>query len=166
MCYGRISLSFVTWVEPELWYQQLPSFVAASAALLTDRHDRVLLVQTHHRDYWSWPGGMVDDGETPDQTVTRELAEELGLVVKPGALLVLEWTPIRGKRPKPLVQFIFDSGTVEDPDTVRILDTEEIADLGWFEPSEAIHILNPATKHRLHAALQARSTGQCRYIVT
>lgn len=47
--------------------------------------DGVLLVQNRRRDGrldWSTPGGVIDEGETVLEGLTREVAEETGLVVE------------------------------------------------------------------------------------
>lgn len=53
---------------------------------LLRRGDRVLLChrapdRSWYPDAWDLPGGHVEDGETPEQALVRELREELGVEV-------------------------------------------------------------------------------------
>jgi 8-oxo-dGTP diphosphatase len=47
---------------------------------------RLLLVRNEGEDVYIGPGGSIESGETPVETVVRELAEELRLRVAPGDL--------------------------------------------------------------------------------
>ena len=53
----------------------------AARAVVLDPSDRILLVrfQFPARTVWATPGGGVDAGETHEQAIVRELAEEAGL---------------------------------------------------------------------------------------
>ena len=55
----------------------------ASALLLTRRADSLRV----HAGQWALPGGRIDDGESPEQAALRELHEEVGLALDPGAVL-------------------------------------------------------------------------------
>ncbi|MDT7836234.1 NUDIX hydrolase [Aquabacterium sp. OR-4] len=54
-----------------------------AALILTRRAARM----NRHAGQWALPGGRMDAGETAEQTVLRELAEEVGLVLDPGVVL-------------------------------------------------------------------------------
>jgi mutator protein MutT len=62
--------------KPRVWSEQ--------AALILTRRSSTLRA---HAGQWALPGGRIDDGETPEQTALRELAEEVGLQLESSAIL-------------------------------------------------------------------------------
>ena len=65
--------------------KRLPVLLVAACALV-DADGRVLLAQRPEgkmmAGLWEFPGGKVETGETPEQTVVRELAAEIGVETK------------------------------------------------------------------------------------
>lgn len=53
------------------------------SAVILLQDDKIALIERHRQEmhYFTFPGGHVDEGETPEQTAVRETREELGLEV-------------------------------------------------------------------------------------
>ncbi|CAO4177734.1 (deoxy)nucleoside triphosphate pyrophosphohydrolase [Methylorubrum populi] len=67
--------------------------VLVVAAALVDADGRVLMAQRPEgkslAGLWEFPGGKVESGERPEETLIRELDEELGIAVKEPCLAPL-----------------------------------------------------------------------------
>ena len=66
-----------------------------AACALVDGDGRVLVAQRPEgkalAGLWEFPGGKVEAGERPEETLIRELDEELGIVVKEACLAPLSF---------------------------------------------------------------------------
>lgn len=74
---------------PRCQTDTMHQWTVAGALIVQD--DAVLLVANRRRDGrldWTPPGGVVDQGETPRQALTREVVEETGLIVDDWSELV------------------------------------------------------------------------------
>jgi 8-oxo-dGTP diphosphatase len=149
-------------VEPEIYYAGLAAAFVTAGALITDPAGRVLLVKPNYRDHWLFPGGTADDNESPEAACARELKEEIGLVLPLGPLLLVDWRPARAERPRPTVSFIFDGGTLDRPERIR-LQEDELDDHAFFATDEAVARLGPVAD-RLPVALRARTTKSLLYM--
>jgi ADP-ribose pyrophosphatase YjhB (NUDIX family) len=153
------------WLPPAEWYASLPAVLVAAGGLVTAESGEVLLVKPNYRDHWSFPGGIVDDGEAPHAACAREVREEVGLDLPVGDLLVVNWLLPEGDRKRAMLHMIFDCGTVP-VDAAITLQTSELDAYAFLAPAEAAARLDPRVSSRLPAALRARETGHTAYQVT
>jgi 8-oxo-dGTP diphosphatase len=70
--------------------------ILVAAAALVDIDGRVLIAKRPHgkelAGFWEFPGGKVENGETPEQCLIRELDEELGIKVTKACLAPFVFT--------------------------------------------------------------------------
>jgi 8-oxo-dGTP diphosphatase len=68
----------------------MTKLVLVAACVLVDQDGRILLAQRPKgkalEGYWEFPGGKIEAGETPEETVIRELKEELGIETQTSCL--------------------------------------------------------------------------------
>ncbi|MEU5692715.1 NUDIX hydrolase [Actinosynnema sp. NPDC020468] len=134
--------------------------LAAAGALFRDPSGRVLVVEPTYKDHWDIPGGVVEAGETPSEACAREVREELGLVVTPGPLLVVDWAPAG---PQERVLFVFDGGVLE-PSTPIVLQEAELRSCEFVPVDGLAGRLIPRLARRLAGALAALDAGGTRYL--
>jgi len=68
--------------------------VPAAAACIRDEDGRILLLQrSDGGDLWGFPGGGIEPGERADEAAAREVYEEIGLKIKPVALIGVYSSP-------------------------------------------------------------------------
>jgi 8-oxo-dGTP diphosphatase len=71
----------------------MAALLLVAAVALVDADGRVLIAQRPEgkpmAGLWEFPGGKVEAGERPEETLIRELAEELGIAVQEACLAPL-----------------------------------------------------------------------------
>ena len=91
-------------------------------AAIIERDGRVLICrrkpEQSHPLQWEFPGGKVEPGETPEQALTRELAEELAVLDAAGREITRQEFSYPGKDPIELIFYRVESFTGEPENRV------------------------------------------------
>jgi 8-oxo-dGTP diphosphatase len=118
-----------------------------AAAVIVDDDGQVLLVkQTYGRLDWELPGGAAEAGESPDETVVREVREETGLDVA-----VLHLTGYYHDADTDFLHFVFlcenRAGHAARPDLA------EVSECGYWPPHALPRPISDFTTRRIQDAL-------------
>jgi len=127
-----------------------------AAVLVTDIGGYWLILR--HRDRWQLPGGLVQRGEPPRRAAAREVAEETGLTVSPGGLLVADWCAPESPSRRGRFALVFSAPPVPDQAPI-VLQSDEADDYQWAQPGRAVQLLHPRVTARLAGSLAEPGTA-------
>lgn len=125
-------------------------------AFLFNADGQILLTKHTEKSLWALPGGHVECDETIHDAIIREIAEEFGIrarffEIDPEEILSHKWAPLH-HLPTPIsiyelsyqksdgsdasrTEYIF---LMETDETIRQIQTQEIASYKWFDPDEIL----------------------------
>lgn len=119
------------------------------AAAVIIRDSRVFAVQRgygEYKDWWEFPGGKVEAGETPDKTIVREIKEELGTLISADKLLCTveyDYPSFHLSMDCYLCTVLEGNLTLMEHEDARWLTPEELYDVKWL-PADvtAVNLVN------------------------
>lgn len=153
-----MTVNYVRWLRSFVGHQRLLQL--AASAFIRDERGYVLLGRRADVMLWAPPSGMVQLGETPSQTLIREVQEETGLHIAIDRLIGLytgpdfEWSYPNGDQAQIVTAFFACrvlGGTVQP-------DHNEFVDLGYFAP-DAFPSLMPRYVRVLKDALNGNQAA-------
>lgn len=107
-----------------------------SAGCIIIRNNKVLLIHQKNGDFWGFPKGHIEDGETEVEGALREVREETGLIVE------------IDENTKCTVNYIHDNidetvtlykATTDEEDIT--IQRSEVYSAGWFNINEALNLI-------------------------
>jgi 8-oxo-dGTP pyrophosphatase MutT (NUDIX family) len=134
---GMPAETFVEPLAPLTPRAPKPHVIRIAAAVVTDLAGRSLLVRKHGSTIFMQPGGKIESGESALAALTRELREELGLVVDPGETEYIgSYRAIAANEENTVIRAeVFFLTTPELP-----VAGAEIAELLWVERLDEISV--------------------------
>jgi 8-oxo-dGTP diphosphatase len=119
-----------------------PKHSVSVAGVIVDTQGRVLAIQRQDNGHWEAPGGVLELGESFEDGVRREVAEETGLTVKVEAL-----TGVYKNMSHGIVALVFRCSAVggtpkptDEAHAVRWLTKDEVREL--MAPAFAVRVLD------------------------
>lgn len=104
------------------------------ALILEDENERALIVKASYKPYWTFPGGIIDPGETPKQAAVREISEEVGITVDE---TLLEFVAVVNRKgSSDTYQFLFKAKLPKDAAEKITLQANEIVDAVFVSKEE------------------------------
>ena len=125
----------------------------SAGGIVFNSKGEVLVTQHSQNKHWSFPKGLIDPGQTPEQAAVREVKEEGGVeaeILDKVGYNKYVYTMDGEKIFKVVTYFLmkYKSGDIKDHDW-------EVSDVGWYTPEDALKKLTfSQDKNLLKKALE------------
>ena len=153
--------------------EAMPRFRRPSVRAVIVRNSKIAMVYSAKFDYYKFPGGGIENGESHIQTLIREVCEETGLSVKPQSVTELG-SVLRVQRSlvDPTVVFeqenfyyICEAADSVDEQSLDDYEREEEFRLEFVSPEKAIEVNRSHEHFGYDAALIEREALVLEYLI-
>lgn len=112
----------------------------AAAVILNDKH-QLLLVRKKNTQFFMQVGGKLEQNEAPEQTMLREIEEEISVSAHIQQFISCFETPAANELDHQLVSYVY----LVQLDQLPTIDAE-IAEMKWIDLDDEQTLLAPLTK--------------------
>jgi 8-oxo-dGTP pyrophosphatase MutT (NUDIX family) len=125
--------------DPAEYYNAQPRKATGAGVLFFNGSGELLIVKPMYLDRWLWPGGGIEEGESPLAAAIRESEEEIGISPKNLKLAFTQYRPAKPDGQNEAVHFVFTAGVMEDDfiDTLKLSKAE--IEAAQFVPVSELH---------------------------
>ena len=146
------------------YYKKLPKKRIGTGVLFFNEKKELLIVKPTYKPYWSIPGGIVDNNESPRQACVREVKEELDLDINIDKLLCVDYIFTFPKKYESL-QFTFLGGKLNSKQIGNIkIPKKELEKYRFLEINKAIRLVSKHLAKRLPSCLKAMKENKTVYL--
>lgn len=123
-------------------------------AIIFNSDNKILLAKRIDNGVWETPGGGLEQGETPEQGIIREIKEELRLKVRVKRLI-----GIYSKSDKAEIVFSYECEVTDG----EFVPTEEVSEIGYFDVDNLPDSVRANKRERIADA--CKNLKKCLYVV-
>lgn len=121
--------------QKERWIATLHKRFSSAAMIIENEAGEVLVVKAGYKKHWTFPGGIIDPGESPLEAAIRETREEVGLQLDASDVQFVS-VAHRRSHVADSYQFIFRTTTPYDGMQPIALQATEIEDYAFVSKEE------------------------------
>lgn len=121
------------------WAKSLPGKLC-SACVIIKSGQKVLMVKANYKNHWTFPGGIVDQHESPKKAALRETLEEVGLKISDAKPFTIVYTSDSNGYPDRL-NFSFIAELKSEAAVLNV-PNNEIDEAKWVNINEIASIAN------------------------
>jgi 8-oxo-dGTP pyrophosphatase MutT (NUDIX family) len=111
---------------------------ASAGVIVENSQGEALLLKAHYKPYWSFPGGWIENNQTPLEAALRELEEEAGIKLE-DADLTFAFVVNRISEVMQSYQFIFKAQDAFNAVDSIILQESEIDQYKFVSKAEVLN---------------------------
>lgn len=116
-------------------FEQMHKRASSANVMIENSRGELLILKAHYKPYWSLPGGLIDEADSPRSAATREAQEEIGLTIQPTDLEFACFID-RVSNVADTYLFVFRLIDPVDPAIKIRLQDDEIAEYDWVSQQQ------------------------------